>query len=158
LELSPNSTLGFAPHFSKGNIKMSDLDTWKMEDYRQGLCSIHDVGTIPKKTNITPITPWSVIEEVPARRLKKDVMAAYEALGGMNYLIDMGKKDPANFNKLLAKVLPQAIEADVRHEAIGPNMEIMPTHQLKRLFVKLCAEKGVIIDTDVVETTTNDNK
>lgn len=141
---------------------MQEQETWVIEDWVTNKCNREEVGT-PKPIKLVevsppqPTTPLSVIEEVPARRLKKDVIAAYEALGGKDYLIAMGRKDPANFNKLLAKILPQAIEADVRHELSGVDISTLPTATLKAMFLKMIAQPGQTIDAEITQQSDDSN-
>lgn len=45
--------------------------------------------------------------------LKQGIMDAYQELGGVKYLIEVGKKDPKTFCTLLGKVLPQEMKADL---------------------------------------------
>jgi hypothetical protein len=94
----------------------------------------------------------SELAEVPARRLRKDIMAVYKALGGEQYLLNVARTDPDLFHKLLLKVIPQAVEADVRMEAtINRNIETMTTAELKALVM---ARMSAEID---VTPTENDN-
>jgi hypothetical protein len=92
-----------------------------------------------------PLMNVSELAEVPARRLRKDIMAVYKALGGEQYLLNVAKTDPDLFHKLLLKVIPQAVEADVRMEAtINRNIETMTTAELKALVMaRMSAEIDV---------------
>jgi hypothetical protein len=108
----------------------------------------------PTVSEVPPPPPMNVSElaEVPARRLRKDIMAVYKALGGEQYLLNVAKTDPDLFHKLLLKVIPQAVEADVRMEAtINRNIETMTTAELKALVM---ARMSAEID---VTPTENDN-
>ena len=101
----------------------------------------------PTVSEVPPPPPMNVSElaEVPARRLRKDIMAVYKALGGEQYLLNVAKTDPDLFHKLLLKVIPQAVEADVRMEAtINRNIETMTTAELKALVMaRMSAEIDV---------------
>ena len=101
----------------------------------------------PTVSEAPPPPPMNVSElaEVPARRLRKDIMAVYKALGGEQYLLNVAKTDPDLFHKLLLKVIPQAVEADVRMEAtINRNIETMTTAELKALVMaRMSAEIDV---------------
>ena len=101
----------------------------------------------PTVSEVPPPPPMNVSElaEVPARRLRKDIMAVYKALGGEQYLLNVARTDPDLFHKLLLKVIPQAVEADVRMEAtINRNIETMTTAELKALVMaRMSAEIDV---------------
>lgn len=45
--------------------------------------------------------------------LKNAIMAAYDKLGGVDYLVDVGRSKPETFCTLLGKVLPKDIIAEV---------------------------------------------
>jgi len=94
---------------------------------------------------LAPIVPILDLQEVPARRLKKDIMTVYNRLGGVEYLEKVAKSDPDLYHKLLLKVIPQAVESDVRLEATVHNDIVsLPTSQLKKMFLEMVANEKVI--------------
>ena len=50
-------------------------------------------------------------------RLKPKILGgifeAFEGVGGVDYLIEIARKDPPTFCRLLAKLIPQQIEANI---------------------------------------------
>lgn len=111
-------------------------------DVDNGLCTPTELWT-PIPTAPDPASapepaapePFN-IEDVPAKRLRRDVMKVYHQLGGHQYLHTMATKDPAQFNKLLMKVLPQTIEADVRAEvATRGDLRALSTETLKQMLL-----------------------
>lgn len=104
---------------------------WTAKDLLSGACDLDDVGREKAPPAPEPI-PFN-IEDVPAKRLRRDVMRVYHQLGGHQYLHTMATKDPAQFNKLLMKVLPQTIEADVRAEVATQDIGNIPTNMLKQM-------------------------
>jgi hypothetical protein len=48
------------------------------------------------------------------RTLKEAILAAFDAVGGREYLIAVAKEDPKTFCMLLARVLPLQVEAELR--------------------------------------------
>ena len=111
---------------------------WTYQDVLDGLCAVADVDKPRHPTAPAPDTPDPElvtfnIEDVPAKRLRRDVMKVYHQLGGHAYLHQMATKDPAQFNKLLMKVLPQTIEADVRAEVATQDVGNIPTNVLKQM-------------------------
>jgi hypothetical protein len=96
---------------------------WTVDDLDAGLCVYRDLG----KDKPPPAPDESVgpSTDVPlGDQLKSDVMSAYRTVGGPAYLKTMATEQPANFLKLLTKILPQSIEAkvesstDIRHLAL----------------------------------------
>jgi hypothetical protein len=74
---------------------------------------------------------------VPARKLRADVMQVYEELGGATYLAKMARQNPDLFYKLLLKILPQAVEQDVKLEAQGAgDIKEMSSTELKQLLLE----------------------
>jgi hypothetical protein len=49
--------------------------------------------------------------------LKEDVLAAYNKLGGVDYLTSLGLTDQKTFVALLAKILPHEIAAQIQTQA-----------------------------------------
>lgn len=47
-------------------------------------------------------------------RVKEAIEAAFSELGGVQYLVTMGKKEPKAFMALLGKVIPKEITGEVR--------------------------------------------
>lgn len=45
--------------------------------------------------------------------IKEAVLAAFDQLGGVKYLVKVGQEDPRTFVALLAKILPNEVKADV---------------------------------------------
>jgi hypothetical protein len=105
---------------------------WTAKDLLSGACDLDDVGR-EKAPLVTPAPEPFHVEDVPAKRLRRDVMKVYHQLGGHTYLHEMATKDPAQFNKLLMKVLPQTIEADVRAEVATQDVRNIPTNVLKQM-------------------------
>ena len=102
----------------------------------------------PEQT--TAMAPVINIEEVPARRLRRDVMAVYAELGGAEYLLSVAKHDPDLFHKLLLKIIPQAVEADVKMEAVGnKDVAAMTTAELKMLVMqKMATDDKNVVDVE----------
>lgn len=48
--------------------------------------------------------------------IKQAIMEAFEKLGGADYLVKVGKKDPKIFFTLLAKIVPQQTKPEVKQE------------------------------------------
>jgi len=104
----------------------------------------------PKIQEAPPSPPLNVfqLDEVPARRLRKDVMQVYNELGGAAYLAKLAGSDPDLFNRLLLKIIPQAVEADVKMEAtVKHDVKAITTAQLKALVMeRLVNERSAEID------------
>ena len=49
--------------------------------------------------------------------VKTAILKAFDKLGGVEYLIEVGKAEPKAFLTLLAKILPAEIKADVKVES-----------------------------------------
>lgn len=49
--------------------------------------------------------------------VKSAVLKAFDKLGGVEYLVEVGREDPKAFMVLLAKILPAEIRADVKVES-----------------------------------------
>ncbi|SET78176.1 hypothetical protein [Variovorax sp. OV084] len=85
---------------------------WTSEDFRNGLCTVAEVGTprpeVPPVIDAPP--PAVIASDAPApslrEQLSKDALVAYRELGGVEYL----KKNPALLDKVLAKsIAPEPI-------------------------------------------------
>ena len=46
--------------------------------------------------------------------IKDGILEAFEQVGGVSYLVELAKVDPPTFCRLLAKVIPAEINANVR--------------------------------------------
>jgi hypothetical protein len=46
--------------------------------------------------------------------IKDGILDAFEQAGGVDYLVELAKLDPPTFFRLLAKVIPAQINADIR--------------------------------------------
>ena len=85
---------------------------WTSEDFRNGLCTVAEVGTPrPEPVAVVEPPPPAIIDPdapVPSLReqLSKDALVAYRELGGVEYL----KKNPALLDKVLAKsIAPEPV-------------------------------------------------
>lgn len=57
-------------------------------------------------------------------KVKDAIMGAFDELGGMEYLVRVGRSDPKTYITLLSKVLPAEIKADVEASIIT---QVMPS-------------------------------
>lgn len=48
------------------------------------------------------------------QKLREELVAAFEDVGGRAYLIKLAKEQPAVFAGLISKLIPSAVEADIR--------------------------------------------
>lgn len=71
------------------------------------------------------------------RRLKDDLLAAYEELGGVHYLCVIATEFPAVFCNLLGKVIPQQIKAEIGRPG---DFDHLTDSQLDSEIVKLIAD------------------
>jgi hypothetical protein len=55
--------------------------------------------------------------------IKEDILEAYRRLGGITYLVKIGKKSPAEFLKLLGRIIPT--------EVTGPDGGAIPVTIIK---------------------------
>ena len=46
--------------------------------------------------------------------IKAAIIEAFEQAGGVEYLVEIAKRDPPTFCRLLAKLIPAEINADIR--------------------------------------------
>ena len=132
---------------------------WTDIDFATGRCSIAQIGhplavsheeakrLAEPAPDPQPPTPFHV-DDVPAKRLRRDVMKVYHQLGGHKYLHQMAQSDPAQFNKLLMKVLPQTIEADVRAEVASKDLDTMPTSVLKQMLLDALSHGAINLQPD----------
>jgi len=103
----------------------------------------------PKVEESAPLGVDLLLKEVPARKLKADVMQAYQNLGGAAWLEKLGKQDPSLLAKFVMKILPQSIESDVRLEAhISSDVTAMTTQELKLMIMKRLSESAVPVEDD----------
>ena len=56
--------------------------------------------------------------------VRDDLLAAYEALGGAAWLEDLGRENPELFTRLLLRVLPAPIDAEVGGEPLIVRFEV----------------------------------
>ena len=77
--------------------------------------------------------------------VKTAILAAFKQLGGIEYLVEVGKSDPKAFMTLLAKILPAEIKADVKVES-GNLVEY-----LEAAAKRVAARKRLIANGEVVE-------
>lgn len=54
--------------------------------------------------------------------VKEGIMQAFQELGGVNYLVAVGKEDPKTFCSLLGKVIPAEINAELN---LSGNVQII---------------------------------
>ncbi|MBU2787319.1 hypothetical protein HFQ13_03685 [Acidithiobacillus sp. VAN18-1] len=53
--------------------------------------------------------------------LKDDILEAYQQLGGIAWLVQLGRAEPQVFAALLARLLPKQLEADIEvTQSTGP--------------------------------------
>jgi len=111
-------------------------EVWVFDDYAKGLCSREQIDK-PKASVLPPI---DLLKEVPARRIKQDVMDAYHNLGGSQWLEKLGKSSPELFAKFALKILPQTVEQDVRMELTNvTDLSQLSTNDLKLMLLKQAA-------------------
>ena len=120
---------------------MNACTYWKFEDYIQGQCTRDDVDKPkPQVDEETVLPPIDLLKEVPARRIKQDVMDAYHNLGGSQWLEKLGKSSPELFAKFALKILPQTVEQDVRMELTNvTDLSQLSTNDLKLMLLKQAA-------------------
>jgi hypothetical protein len=70
-------------------------------------------------------------------QIKDAIMAAYDRLGGVEYLVRVGEEHPVVFCALLGKLLPNELRL--------PAEELAP---LVRIFTSKTEDKGVVIDAE----------
>ena len=49
--------------------------------------------------------------------VKEAILQAFDKLGGVEYLVEVGKDNPQVFLSILAKVLPKEVVAEVTHKS-----------------------------------------
>ncbi len=47
--------------------------------------------------------------------IKAGILEAFERVGGVDYLVEIAKRDPPTFCQLLARVLPTEIKAEINN-------------------------------------------
>jgi hypothetical protein len=47
--------------------------------------------------------------------IKAGILQAFEQVGGVDYLVEIAKRDPPTFARLLAQVLPTEIKAEINN-------------------------------------------
>ena len=57
--------------------------------------------------------------------MKETIKTAFEELGGIEYLVDIGKDDPRTFISLLSKLIPAEIAAEIHHTGTLTLTEIL---------------------------------
>jgi hypothetical protein len=96
----------------------------------------------PQPALVEVLSPTDLVNDVPARRLRKDVMGVYKRLGGEDWLHNQAVKNPELVLKLLLKLLPQTVEADVRQElVISHDVTSLTTAELKLMLLKQAAKE-----------------
>jgi hypothetical protein len=46
--------------------------------------------------------------------IKNGILEAFDQVGGVDYLIEIARRDPPTFCRLLAAIIPSEIKADIR--------------------------------------------
>ena len=89
---------------------------WSVNDVEAGRCSPSQLWrrVNPVSGVVEGSAPAPDLNTLPADQLRADVLAAYQAAGGTAYLQKMAEQNPAHFFKLLVRILPQTLEADIR--------------------------------------------
>ena len=77
--------------------------------------------------------------------VKTAILAAFKQLGGVEYLVEVGKSDSKAFMTLLAKVLPAEIKADVKVES-GNLVEYMEQAEKRLAARKWVDANGEVVD------------
>ena len=50
------------------------------------------------------------------REIKDSILQAFQEVGGVDYLVEIAKRDPPTFCRLLAQVLPTEIKAEINNK------------------------------------------
>lgn len=53
-----------------------------------------------------------------ATRIRDDIEDAYEQLGGVSWLVDLGRAEPKEFAKLLGKLLPKDVQVEHKSKTL----------------------------------------
>jgi len=67
----------------------------------------------PPKNFGAPPTPTITLKDFTPKMFMKDVGRAYQAVGGLTWLITQATAAPADFMKLLQKMMPKQLDLDL---------------------------------------------
>jgi hypothetical protein len=67
------------------------------------------------------------------RALKEAMMASFDELGGVRWLVELGRSEPRAYASLLAKLLPSQVSMDATVEAVPPPSNAASAEEIRRL-------------------------
>lgn len=119
---------------------------WTSEDFRNGLCSVADVGTPRPEPEPAPVAPIDADAPLLALRdlLRNDARQAYIELGGAAYL----KRNP----ELLDKILAKAVVPETASPTVNIRLDEMPWLTAQRHAYRLGAEATKLIESGLAIT------
>jgi len=67
------------------------------------------------------------------RALKEALEASFDELGGVRWLVELGRSEPRAYASLLAKLLPSQVSMDATVEAAPPPSNYATVEEIMRL-------------------------
>ena len=130
------------------------MSQWTIQDMRQGLCTVSQVGK-DKPTMDEAQSTMSIVQSLEPKEFINEWMEVYRALGGRQGLIEFAAKNPIKFYDQLMKLLV-AMEAPKqlmgvlieREDLSTQELEKLTTVELKRRLMISAPTNGEIIDVN----------
>ena len=80
---------------------------WTVEDMRAGTCEVADIG------HPRPIPPEPATPSVPYKGVKDSFEKAFQAIGGIDALVEWAKEHKSAFFNMMPKLLPPELKVDL---------------------------------------------
>jgi len=70
------------------------------------------------------------------RALKEALEASFDELGGVRWLVELGRSEPRAYASLLAKLLPSQVSMDATVEAVPPPSNYASAEEIRQLLAQ----------------------